>query len=109
MGTTEVGPPTFAAAYQMAEHLARLEAVVEACLPSNTNNQNKANNTTTTAHIIKVFFCQQMYKCLYLTTCRRTETVADIGRTSVTTTSLTAAPRTTGITTPTKETKITMQ
>ena len=33
--------PTFAAACQMAEHLAHLEAVIEACLPSTNQNQNK--------------------------------------------------------------------
>ena len=34
-------PPTFAAACQMAEHLASLEAVIEARLPSFNQNQNK--------------------------------------------------------------------
>ena len=34
-------PPTFAAACQMAEHLARLEAVIEARLPTTNQNQNK--------------------------------------------------------------------
>ena len=33
--------PTYAAACQMAECLARLKAVIKACLPSNTNNQTK--------------------------------------------------------------------
>ena len=34
-------PPTFAAACQMAELLARLEAMIEAHLPSSNQNQNK--------------------------------------------------------------------
>ena len=38
-------PPTFAAACQMAERLACLEAVIEARLPSNNNNQNKHKQT----------------------------------------------------------------
>ena len=57
----------------------------------------------------KVVLCQQLCKCIYLTTCRPTETVADIGRTSMADTGLTVAHHTIGITTPTKETKTTMQ
>ena len=99
-------PPTFAAACQMAERLARLEAVIEARLPS--SNQNP-NNTTQTTHITKVGFCQQTFKCHCLTTYKRMETVADIGRISMTGAGHTADQHMADTTTPTIEIKTTMQ
>ena len=88
------------AACHMAEHLASLEAAKHTFQATPTTKP-KTNITFTTIHIIKVVFCQQMCKCLYLTSCRQMETMDDISRSSMIVTDLPVAPRTNGITTPT--------